>query len=362
MTTTFLRAPGERRSIAAAFRRKHPPLERGGLPPHSHIPLRDAARATALLLALIALGSDGFRSVDPTLLGYLGATLVAAFATTWRVSAFWRRPASAPYARALLASLREPRQLRRALAHAGRDLAVQAFIRRRARGRWLAHLLLVLGTVASFAITLPLVFGWLTFVPAGDRQYRVVAFTVPLFRFDVGGVLGWGLFHGLSLAAVAVTLGAAYFLVARLRARRLPGATGGFSIAPLVLLLAVALSGLALPASRGWPAGFLIASWLHEALVIVLLVALPFSKLGHVLIRPLQIGARLVRAGEEPWLRCCDCGVRLAPVVQHRAVAAALASPSICPRCRRRRVALAQAALIGGGFQPRLGTDERECG
>src|SRR5262249_29180204 len=69
---------------------------------------RDATLATVLLLAAIWAGSHGFADVDRALLGYLAATLVATFGTVLRASAFWRRPASAFFARALVSALRSP--------------------------------------------------------------------------------------------------------------------------------------------------------------------------------------------------------------------------------------------------------------
>lgn len=333
-------------------------------------PARDAILATAALIGAVALGSGGFAYVDPALLGYLGATLVAAFATTWRLSAFWRRPASAFYARALVAAVTSPYRLPRAAGDAARDLAMQEPIRRRSRARWIAHLLLSLGTMASFAITLPLVFGWMHFAAAGESGYRLVVLTIPVLRLAVDGPAAWMLFHGLSLAAVAVVLGAAYLLLVRLRARRLPGTATAADLGPLALLAIVALTGLALPASRDWPALFAAAAWAHQAAVVVLLVALPFSKLGHVLVRPLQIGARAVRADDQAWEACAGCGARLAPVAQREAVASLLggsggaAAPGLatCPACRRRQLAIAQSAAArsragiahepGGGPEP----------
>jgi len=333
------------------------------------LPLRDAALATLALIAAIATGSGGGDDLDPALFGYLGATLIAAFALAWRASAFWRRPASAFYGRALLRSLREPRRLRRSVAFAGRDLAAQEFLRRRSSLRWLAHMLLSLGTLASFAITLPLVCGWMHFAPVAERDYRVVLFTVPTLRFSVDGAFGWVLFHALALAAIAVVAGAGIFLVMRLRARRLPGVTSGFALAPLLLLLVVALTGLALPASRGWPAAFRCAAVAHQASVVALLVALPFSKLTHVLIRPLQLGARAVRAPGEPWQRCRSCGEGLAPAAQHAAVASLLAQRGIaaghldrCPACRRRELAVAQARQVDSSFQARSAAPRRGIG
>jgi hypothetical protein len=323
---------------------------------------RDAVVATLLLCVLVRVGSGGGAHLDPALYGYLAATVVAVAGTVWRASRFWRRPASAVYARALGEALRSPRRLGRVLAAGADGLAAQRFIAARSRLRWVAHLLLSLGTLASFAITLPLVFGWMRFAADGQTAYRALVFSLRAGRFVLDGPVAWLVFHALSLAGMAVTLGAVCFLVVRARARRLPGAVTAFHVGPLLLLLAVALTGLGLPATRGMPDVFPMMAVLHEASVIVLLVAIPFSKLGHVLIRPLQLGARVVRAADARWAVCAGCGARLAPVAQLAAVERLLAARGArfadhqrsCPRCRRRQVAAVQAGLLGAHFQPAL--------
>ncbi len=324
--------------------------------------VRDAAAVTLALAAAVWLGSRGGRDLDPALFGYLGATLVAAFVLSARASAFWRRPPSAFYARALWSALGDPRLLRVAAASAGRDLAAQRFVARRSRVRWLSHLALSLGTLASFAITLPLVFGWLHFEAEGQEAYRPVlaGFGLPPLALD--GVLAWLVFHGLSLAAGAVLLGGTMLLALRLRAGAAPRTGAAAHVAPLVLLLVVAATGLALPASRHDPTFFAVAARLHEASVIALLVALSCSKLSHVVVRPLQLGARVVRAAGMPARRCAVCGDAFAPAAQVAAVSALLAARGAafaghqdrCPGCRRRRVAAAQAGLAGAGFHPGL--------
>jgi hypothetical protein len=331
--------------------------------------LRDAIVVTAALVASSVVGSRFGRDFDMALLGYAGATLVAAFGVTWRASAFWRRPASAHYGRTLAAALRDAvvlrdlRHLRIMLASSAADLGVQAFIARRSRARWLAHLGLSLGTLASFAITIPLVFGWLHFTAEGHTHYRPVLFGVPAGpALALDGIPAWFLFHGLLLAGIAVLLGTLYFLAMRLRLRALPGVTAGRHLAPLLLLFVVALSGVALPATRTTPTLFAIAARVHEVAVIVLLVALPFSKLAHVLIRPLQLGARVQNRPDAERGGCVECGALLAPVAQLAAVEALLAARGAqfaghqrhCPRCRRRLVAAAQARLLGAPFHPDL--------
>jgi hypothetical protein len=326
--------------------------------------LRDAAMATGAVLLLVCLGSRFGRDLDHALLGYLGAVLAAAFGVAWRSSAFWRRPASAVYGRALLQALRDPRRLRAAVAGAGRHVVGQEMIARRSRLRWLAHLLLSLGTLASFAITLPLVFGWLHFEAVSNSTYQIVFFGLPLpgHQFAIDGAVGFLMFHALSFCGVAVALGAAYFIAARWRRRGEPGAMASFHLAPLVLLLAVALTGLALPLSRTMPGAFHAAALLHELTVAVLLAALPFSKLNHLFIRPLQLGALVVRAPGAARSTCVGCGADLAPRAQAAAVGALLAARGFafaahvqhCQPCRRRLVATTQAQLLGADFHPRL--------
>ncbi len=325
---------------------------------------RDAAVATGALIASICLGSGFLRHLDPALLGYLGASLAAAFGIAYRTSAFWRRRPSAFYGRALLAALREPRRLRTVLAGTGRHLVGQELIARRSRAKWAAHLLLSIGTLTSFAITLPLVFGWLHFEGVDQTRYRAIVFNVPTPAFSTDGWIAVVLFHALGAAAVAVVLGASYFLVTRLRRRAVPDAAAAAHLAPLLLLLVVALTGLALPASRTMPDLHRVAALAHELAVALLLVGLPFGKLGHLFIRPLQMGVLVVQATEEPPARCVGCGAALAPAAQLAAVEQLLAARGLafaahghhCPACRRRHLAAAQARLLGAGFHPAITT------
>ena len=66
---------------------------------------------------------------------------------------------------------------------------------------------------------MPLVFGWMHFDADGQTHYRAARCSAlpagPLAAVD--GIPRWFAFHGLALAGVAVAVGAAYFLVARLR-------------------------------------------------------------------------------------------------------------------------------------------------
>jgi hypothetical protein len=314
------------------------------------------------VVVAVAVGSRGLADVDPGLAGYLAATLVTAVVFAYQASAFWRRPAAAVYARTLARAVGHPRQLVAAFRSAGRDLAAQRFIARRGRGRWLAHLALSGGTLGSFAVTLPLVWGWLRFRAEDPAVYRVYVAGVPVARFPVDGIGAWLVFHALVLCGIAVTFGTTYFLVVRLRARALPGVTAAAHTGPLVLLLAVALTGLTLPIAShvGTPALFRATALVHEAAVVLLLVALSTTKLAHVLVRPLQVGSRLLRTPDAPPERCAGCGAAFAPAAQAAAVRALLPGGDrgggdhgrSCPACRRRRVARAHTHALDTEFQP----------
>jgi hypothetical protein len=324
---------------------------------------RDATVATAILVASIYLGSDRLAHFDRALTGYCVATVVACFAVTYQVAAFWRRPPSAVYGRALFQALRHPRDVLQVLRAASRDVAAQQFIARRSVYRWLAHMLLSWGTLVGFAVTLPLVWGWLHFEAADNDTYRAVFLSFRVTRFATDGVLGWLVFHALNLAAVAVILGVTYFLVQRVRIRREPEVLSAFHLVPLLLLLAVALTGLALPAVGQVGAPWLLrtAAIAHEATVVALLVALPYGKLIHLFIRPLHLGAQLVRTTSATAAHCKSCNAALAPAVQQTAVEATLLArgfhfaghQQLCPQCRRRALATAQTELLGAQFQPR---------
>lgn len=316
-------------------------------------PLALAFGTTACLLLAIYLGSARFRHLDTALSGYLAATIVSCFALTYRVVAFWSRPASAFYARILFNALKHPRQATRMLRAGARDVAAQSFIRKRGLMRWLAHMSLSWGTMIAFAVTLPLVWGWLHFEAAGDRHYVALFAGVPTLRFDVGGVAGWLMFHVLSVAAVAVIGGCAYFL----RQRWLQGATAALHIGPLLLLVGVAGSGLLLIPAAAAEARWVLpaAQMIHQASVVALLLALAFSKLIHVFIRPLHVGVQLLRATSSESTHCRSCATAIVAAAQFAAVQTALAArgfqfagyQDLCPACRRRNLATHHGALAG---------------
>jgi len=319
---------------------------------------QDAAWAVVVLLALVFVGSAGFRHLDLALLGYLAAVVASTAILAYRVSVFWRRPASAEYARSLSKALRNPREWPAIVVAVWRKILSQGFIRKRSVSAWRAHLLLAFGTIVGFAVTLPLVFGWLRFEAAGERTYRALVFSIPTISVSVDGFVGWSMFHALILAAAAVLCGAAVLLRRRLQSEA-AAAMAPFHVIPLVLLALVSVSGLALPVAGAWARdSFPLVALVHEVSVVALLLALPFSKLFHLFVRPLHLGVEAMRA-REPLASCARCSGPMPGTAKQIAAAdTALrqngsemaARLAVCPACRRRERAIVQDRALGGAL------------
>ena len=153
--------------------------------------------AASALTACIYIGSRGLRHFDPAVLGYAVGSVLAAFAAGCRFAVWVQRPPSRMYfKRGLQLLLRRVSKtglrithhasLPVSTFHAPRTLvgafainfAAQNFIRRRSYYRWLMHLCLSGGCTLAFAITFPLVFGWIHFESFADNaeMYRVKIF------------------------------------------------------------------------------------------------------------------------------------------------------------------------------------------
>ncbi len=96
----------------------------------------------------------------------------------------------------------------------------------------------------------------------------------------------------------------------------------GFDLVPLVLLFAIAVTGLALTASSLWWEGrfYWFLSLTHEVTVVGWLLSIPFGKFFHIVQRPASIGVTLYQTvnqdvehyGEQPQTgRCKRCGQEL---------------------------------------------------
>jgi hypothetical protein len=345
----------------AAAHPAHPALDRRGVVWGSV--------GVAVVVAVTFLGSDGLVWFDAALVGYLFGIVFMVFGVAYRYVVWVRRPPTAMLNRRGREAFRARRG--RGLAELPglvlSQLVAQTFIRRRSWSRWAAHQLVFWGCILAALITFPLTLGLLHFESVGQQgdRYQVFLSRFGTVEFDAEGLTGWLLYHGLDVAAVLVLAGVVVFLRRRLRD---PGALAverATDFLALAGLFAVSVTGLMLTVSNLWMEGrfysFLTA--VHALTVILGLLYIPFGKLFHIFQRPANIGVELYK--EEgilgPPQRCRECGDAFASQLQIGDLKDILpelgfdyALPDggnwqdVCPRCRRRLVALAQSERVRG--------------
>ncbi|EDY16569.1 major facilitator superfamily MFS_1 [Chthoniobacter flavus Ellin428] len=356
------------------------------------LPNRSAAIAGMVLTlgsaAAIFLGSHGLRDFDPALTGYAIGALMAAFAVGYRFLIWAQRPPARMYfkrglelvfrpAGAAALAEKAPRQSMPLPHGAGtlgyalaRNFVAQEFIRRRGGLRWIMHLCLSGGCTLAFAITFPLVFGWIHFESFADNaeMYRVAAFGVNVDSFSVHSFKAFVMFNLLNISALLVLVG---LVLAAFRRLTDPGerATQSFAedIVPLLLILAVTATGLALTVSYKFLAGRDHAIWaiVHMVSVVSLLLYIPFGKLFHMFQRTCSLCVSRYKRVGATGLRahCRRCGedytsamhvADLKTVLDELGFDYRFSGPQgevhyqdICPACRRGLLALNQGRTIG---------------
>ena len=323
--------------------------------------------ASAVLTALVIIGSRNLEHFDSALFGYTVASIVAFGAVVFRYALWLQRPATRAYWKRGWQLFRQRDKLlkntKSAASTIGTNLIEQRFIFKRGTMRWLMHLLIMWGCIFSAFITFPLVFGWIHFKLEGDMGYRTYVFGFPLQAMEGRSLIAWVTFHALDFTAVMVIAGCAIAIHRRLKDR---GAIAYQSFlldfTPHLLLLAVSITGLMLTASSLWFDGYMYSfiALSHQALVIMTLFYLPFGKLFHVVQRPASIGVELYqrRSQEMEQAVCPRCGTMfmgkmwiddLKKVVDELGFDYRLENGNTlqdyCPRCKRIMRGLAYAGL-----------------
>ncbi|HWH56914.1 MAG TPA: hypothetical protein VN682_04735 [Terriglobales bacterium] len=304
--------------------------ERTGFRGRKYAPGFLAAAAAVLLVLLIYAGSRGFRDFDPALIGYAVATVFAVAAIVYRYTVWIVRPPTWRYFKAGWVNFLSTKNFRRYTALVPtawwRDIFGQTFLLNRSFERWLMHMCISWGVILSCLITFPLTFGWFRFTLVGADHYRMWFFGFPLFQFAIQGFLGFCIFHGLDFTAILLMAGLGIALKRRLEDVGLRTTQRfGFDLVPLVLLFAIAITGLALTASAAWWQGryYWFISLTHQLLVVAWLLSLPFGKFFHIFQRPASIGVTLYQTVNQ--------GLEQAP----GDVPSADVSPAQCKRCHR---------------------------
>lgn len=185
--------------------------------------------------------------------------------------------------------------------HVVEDFVCQRFIFNRGRKRWAGHLLMVGGCLLAFAVTIPLTFGWIYFSmkPGTITVYEAYTFGFKTFEFPLHSWIAANTFHVLNWCSAAVIVGAATILRRRLTdAGQIAVQTFEGDLLPLLLLLAISISGLGLTLDYEYLQGkahqFMAIS--HAITVILFLVWLPFGKFFHIFQRPAQLGVAIYRS------------------------------------------------------------------
>lgn len=329
--------------------------------------------AASVVIAGIYAGSRRFRDFDAALVAYAGASVFSAFGLGYRYAMWLQRPPTRMYWRrgwqVFLA--RAPANLAKLVVVAWENLVAQRFIEKRSKQRWLAHWLIAWGCILAAAVTFPLSFGWIRFESAPDAPaiYDAFVFGIRVLRFDTAGPLAPLVFNVLDIAAVMVIVGVALALWRRARDRgALAVQQFANDLLPLLMLFAVSVTGLFLTLSthamRGARYGFL--SELHAVTVIFTLLYLPFGKFFHVFQRPAQLSIKFYKeaGAREGQARCSECHEPFATKLHVedlkrvesdlgiRFGCASAHYQDVCPRCRRKALAVAQDALWRSAREP----------
>jgi NNP family nitrate/nitrite transporter-like MFS transporter len=327
-----------------------------------------AGLATSLLLcAGIYFGSSGMRDFDHALQWYAVASVLSAFAVSYRFTVWAQRPPSRMYfKRGLQLFLKHPGAL---FASGSRDFAGQEFIRRRSPYRWIMHLCLSGGCTLAFAVTFPLVFGWIHFMPADlGSTYTVNVFGMAIRSFGIHSLEAFLLFNILNISAILVLVGLA---MAAWRRYTDPGLlavqTFAEDILPLVILATVAATGLMLAASYKYFGGMghPFLSLVHWLTVITLLFYIPFGKLFHIVQRTCALCVAVYKkeGAQCPQVACHCCQEPFASQMHVDDLKSVLdelgfdyrfQTPSgevhyqnTCPPCRRKLLVASQGSYLG---------------
>ena len=252
------------------------------------------------MLVLVYVGSRGLRDFDSALIGYAVATVFVVAALTYRYTLWIGRPPTALYFRAGWRELLSWKNFRHYTLLIPRawwtDIFGQTFIFRRSPTRWIMHQALFWDVVISVLITVPLTFGWIRFTLVPPDHYRAWFFGFPVMVFPISSGIGFGAFHALDFSAVLLLVGLAIAIWRRITNAGLVSTQRfGFDLMPLFLLVAIAVTGLALTASSAWWNGsfYWFIALTHQVVVVLWLLSLPFGKFFHIIQRPASIGVTL---------------------------------------------------------------------
>jgi hypothetical protein len=333
------------------------------------------------LTVLIIVGSRSFLHFDSALLGYAVSTVFAVLGITYRYVIWLNRPATKLYWKRGWQLFWNRQNFKK---HKGLipltildNLFLQRFIMKRGFSRWFMHFNIMWGCVLAALVTFPLVFGWLTFVLETPNFYRIRVFGFETFvTMEVRSWTAWLVFHALDISAVMCLAGLTVAITRRLKNRELLVTQRfGFDFVPLFLLLLISVTGLMLTGTDLFLEGRFHSaiSLIHQAIVIMGILYLPFGKFFHIVERPAAIGIELYQkvSEAEALHECKRCGEKYTSEMHAQDIKTTLketgfdftmplatSNPSAdsgeevslqdyCPRCKRVLRGAAYAGLVG---------------
>jgi hypothetical protein len=267
-----------------------------------------AALATLLLIASIIVGSRNLVNFDPALIAYLFGCIFACFGVTYRYCVWLQRPPTWRYFLRGWQLFFSGRMLAygwELVKHFIVDFLGQKFIRNRGVVRGYGHMLMAWGCLLAFAVTFPMVFGWIHFglKPGGIDTYEIYTFGFKVMEFPLHTWIAALIFNALNWSAILVIVGVALLMRRRLtHAGQIAIQTFEGDWLPLLLLLAISVTGLGITLDykfmRGEAHQFMAIT--HAITVILFLIWMPFGKFYHIIQRPAQLGIAIYRrAGTE---------------------------------------------------------------
>lgn len=327
-----------------------------------------AASTTAVATTLLAVVGWTLFEFDRALFVYAMALILSSTLTIYRFTIWVHRPPTLSlYQRAWTMFRNSPNRLvlaKSLLVRGFSYFALNKFVWKRGLNRWGAHWPIMIGCVMAMAIVVPLIFGWVWFETPGDdlNSYKVMNFGVHLATIPVDGIEAFLAFHGLVWASIPVIVGCSVALWRRGKDRGDQAVqTIGNDVMPLVILLAIAMTGLLMTVSYSFLGGAFHSplAMIHMAIVCGTLLWLPYSKLFHIPQRSLKLASMIYQheSALKPRADCARCGedfadqqhiddlIEIQKTLGYRYEMNNVADhyQMICPRCRRATLVLAQS-------------------
>lgn len=171
-----------------------------------------AAVATVLLVASILVDPRNLTNFDPALVTYPFGCIFVCFGIVYRDTVWLQRPPTWRYfARGwrLFFTGRTIAYGWELVKHFIVQFLGQKCIRNRGKARGFGHMLTAWGCFSAFAITFPLVFGWIHFglKPGGINTYAIFTFGFKVMEFPLHTRLAEIIFNGLNWSAILVIAG-----------------------------------------------------------------------------------------------------------------------------------------------------------